>query len=134
MKGLFASYIRIYEELLDKDDSFTIHEKNIQTLAIELYKVYYGLAPKIMNFVFPMKENVQYARENKFITRNVKSVSYGTETLAYLCPKIWSIVPNDIKKFSLSIFVKKIRRWKPEKCPCRLCKTYIRDLGFVVVS
>ena len=87
-----------------------------------------------MNFVFPMKDNVQHARENTFITRNVKSVLYGTETLAYLGPKVWSIVPNDIKNFSLSIFVKKIRRWKPEKCPCRLCKTYIRDLGFVVVS
>ena len=76
-----------------------------------------------MNLVFPIKENVKYARENKFITRNIKSVSYGTETLAHIGPKIWSIVPNDIKAFSLSIFVKKIRRWKPEKCPYRLCKT-----------
>jgi len=123
-----------FKELLDKDDSFTIHEKNIQTLAIELYKVYHGLAPKIMKLVFPIKENVKYARENKFITRNVKTVSYGTETLAHIGPKIWSIVPNDFKNFSLSIFTRKIKRWKPEKCPCRLCKTYIRDLGFVVVD
>ena len=123
-----------FKELLDKDNSFTIHEKNVQTLAIELYKVYYGLAPKIMNLVFPVKENVKHARENKFVTRNVKSVSYGTETLAHLGPKVWSIVPNDMKNFSLKIFVKKIRRWKPEKCPCRLCKTYIQDLGFIVVS
>ena len=123
-----------FEELLDRDDSFTIHEKNVQTLAIELYKVYYGLAPKIMNFVFPIKDNVRYAGENNFSTRNVKSVYQGTETLAHLGPKIWSIVPNDIKKYSLSKFVKKIRKWKPDKCPCRLCKTYIRDLGFAVVT
>ena len=87
-----------------------------------------------MKLVFPIKENVKYARENKFITRNVKTVSYGTETLAHIGPKIWSIVPNDFKNFSLSIFTRKIKRWKPEKCPCRLCKTYIRDLGFVVVD
>ena len=87
-----------------------------------------------MNFVFPLKENRLYARENIFLNRNVKTVSYGTETLAHLGPKIWSIIPNDMKNFSLSKFVKRIRKWKPDNCPCRLCKTYIRDLGFVVVN
>ena len=87
-----------------------------------------------MNFVFPIKDNVRYAGENNFSTRNVKSVYQGAETLAHLGPKIWSIVPNDIKKFSLSKFVKKIRKWKPDKCPCKLCKTYIGGLGFIVVT
>ena len=74
-----------------------------------------------------------YARENTFLTRNVKKESYGKETLAHIGPKIWSIVPNDMKNFSLSIFSKRIRRWKPEKCPCRLCKTFIQGVGFVDV-
>ena len=123
-----------FEDLLTKDDSFTIHERNIQTLAIELYKVAYGLSPSIMNLVFPLNDHAKYPGENNFMTRNVKTVNYGKETLAHLGPIIWSIVPMDIKKFSLSKFINKIRKWKPDKCPCRLCKTYIRDLGFVVVS
>ena len=123
-----------FEDLLIKDDSFTIHERNIQALAIELYKVAYGLSPKIMNLVLPLNDHAKYPGENSFMTRNVKTVSYGTETLAHLGPIIWSIVPTDMKKFSLSKFINKIRKWKPDKCPCRLCKTYIRDLGFVVVS
>ena len=107
---------------------------NIQDLAIELYKVAYGLSPKIMNLVLPLNDHAKYPGENNFMTRNVKTVSYGTETLAHLGPIIWSIVPMDIKNFSLSKFINKIRKWKPDKCPCRLCKTYIRNLGFVVVS
>lgn len=123
-----------FDDLLSEDESFTIHERNIQTLAIELYKVSYGLSPKIMNIVFPLNTKSTYPRENDFITRNVKTVSYGSETLAHLGPKIWSIVPNDMKKFSLSKFTKKVRKWKPQKCPCRICKIYVKNLGYVEIS
>ena len=123
-----------FAELLIKDESFTIHERNIQTLGIELYKVAYGLAPKIMNLIFPLNVHSKYPGENDFVSRNVKTVSHGTETLAHLGPKIWSIIPNDMKKFSLSKFTNKIRKWKPDKCPCRICKIYVKDIGFVNIS
>ena len=123
-----------FEELLTKDESFTIHERNIQTLAIELYKVYYGLSPEIMNLIFPKNIHAKYPGQNDFQTFNVRTVRFGTESLAHLGPKIWSLVPDDMKKFSLSKFINKIRKWKPDKCPCRLCKVYIQQLGFVVIS
>ena len=120
------------EELLIKDNSFTIHERNVQTLAIELYKVVNGLSPEIMKHVFPLKESIRYPSENILITRNVNSVKYGTGTLAHLGPKIWGIIPNDIKSEpSLNIFKKKIKRWKPDKCPCKLCRTYIGGVGYI---
>ena len=37
-----------FEELLEKDDSVSIHIGNLQTLAIEIYKVMNGSSPKIM--------------------------------------------------------------------------------------
>ena len=123
-----------FEELLMTDESFTIHERNIQTLAIELYKVFYGLSPKIMDFVFPKNAKKRFPGENDFKTFNVKKVGHGTESLGHLGPKIWSLVPQDMKKFSLSKFTTKIRKWKPDKCPCRICKVYVPQLGFVVIS
>jgi len=124
-----------FAELLKKDQSFTIHERNIQTLAIELYKTINNISPEIMNIVFPPNINKRYPRQNDFSTRNVKTVGSGTETLAHLGPKIWTIVPENIKKCkNLYLFRKEIRKWKPNKCPCRLCKTYIKDLGFVTTD
>ena len=63
---------------------------------------------------------------------NVRTVMYGTETIAYLGPKIWGLIPDNIK-FSNSLleFKRKIKCWKPQGCPCRLCKTFITDLGFL---
>ena len=33
-----------FEELLERDNSFTIHERNLQKLAIEMFKVDNGLS------------------------------------------------------------------------------------------
>ena len=78
-----------FSELLVKDESFTVHERNIQTLAIELYKIVYGLSPKIMDFILPINSRDVFPRESIFKTFNVKRVSWGTETLAHIGPD-WS--------------------------------------------
>ena len=40
------------KELLNIDKSVTIHHRNLQVLATELYKVHHGLAPELMNDIF----------------------------------------------------------------------------------
>ena len=41
-------YASLSTELLEKDNSTTVHKRNIQLLAIELYKVKNGLPPPFM--------------------------------------------------------------------------------------
>ena len=48
----------------------------------------------------------------------------------YLGPKIWYILPDDYKTIGNSDTFK-IKKWKPENCPCRLCKVYIDTVGFL---
>ena len=124
-----------FEQLLIKDKSFTIHERNIQTLATELFKVSKGLSPEIMKSVFTLKQHIRYYSKQIFETRNINTVYNGMDTLSFLGPKIWLLLPEDIKMSSSLIdFKYKIRTWKPEKCPCRLCKTYIQDIGYIDVQ
>ena len=67
----------------------------------------------------------------EFNTSNVHTVRYGTETILFRGPKTWSLVPQKIKDSkSIHEFKNKIKYWKPEGCTCRLCKTYIHNLGF----
>ena len=62
----------------------------------------------------------------------VHTVLHGTESLSHLGLKIWELVPSDMKNLStLTIFKKAIKQWKPNARPCRLCRTYIYQVGFV---
>ena len=123
-----------FANLLKRDNSFTIHERNIQTLAIEVFKVVNGISPEIMKSIFPLKVDNRYHSKQIFETQNIRTVHNGTDTLSFLGPKIWGILPNDIKTTSSLIDLKKkIRLWKPKKCPCRLCKRYIQGVGYIEV-
>ena len=78
--------------------------RNIQALGIELHKVANGISPKIMSLVFPLKDNTRYPSENKFKTRNVRTVKCGTDTLAHLGPK------NNTKRYAERTNIKIIRK------------------------
>ena len=105
----------------------------MQTLAYELFKVKNNMAPKILTEIFLQKEN-NYSLRNRTALhgRSIKTVMYVPETISSLGPKIWVILPTELKKVvSPALFKRKIREWAPKNCPCRLCKTYVQNIGFL---
>ena len=45
-----------FNEFLEKDNFVSIHDRNIQALAIEMYKVANGMSSVIMNKIFQLRE------------------------------------------------------------------------------
>ena len=101
-----------FQELLEKDSSVPIHHRNIQKLAVEIYKVLHGFSPPILNDIFaPVSRPYNFRRNDKLQRRRVNSGRHGTESISFLGPKIWDLVPSDIKlSQSLSIFKRKIKK------------------------
>ena len=135
LRLVYNDQLSSFKDLLELDGCVTIHERNLQTLATEVYKVISRIAPTIMNEIFQLKDNIKYNSRFPLKTHNVNTVHNGTETLTFLGPRIWAIVPTELKTIStLREFKTKIKLWKPDKCPCRLCKVYVAGVGFVDIQ
>ena len=103
--------------MLKQNKSVSIHQRNLQILATNIFKTKNGLNPVIMEDVFNFKNLAYNFRNTETVNRNnVSSVKYGTKTITSLGAKIWKILPNDYKELtSLSTFKSKIKNWETDK-------------------
>ena len=93
-----------------------------------MFKVSKGLSPEIVNKLFQSRKQIPYQlrKTSQFQTPLVHSVFSGTKNLKFVVPKIWAMVPNEMKQLE--------SLWKfrnTTKRPCRLCKRYIYRIGFL---
>ena len=73
-----------FEELLRKDQSFSIHHRNLKKLATEMYKVYNDLSPNLVKSIFPQRAmHYNLRNENPFEPTNASTVFHGTEMLFF---------------------------------------------------
>ena len=136
LRLLYGDKLSSFEKLLEQDKSVTIHTRNLQILATEMFKVYRNIFPSIFSKIFHRRDKNYSLRINTdYAMPNVRSIFHGSENILYLGTRIWEIVPLEFKKLtSMVAFKKSIKEWKPENCPCRPCKKYVPNLGFITVT
>ena len=99
---VYNDFSSSFSELLKKGKSVTIHHCIFQTLAYEIFKVKNNMATKILKEIFPQKESNYSLRSSTALQgRSIKTVMYGSETVSNLEPKIWDILPTELKKLCL---------------------------------
>ena len=102
LRIIYKDKASTFEQLLEKDSSVSIHTRNLRFLAVEMFKVVKGLAPTIINDLFPLKET-----NNHNLARN-ETVRHGFESTSYFGPKIWEMLLSEMQeyKFFLNLRVK----------------------------
>ena len=83
-------------KLLEKDNSVSIHQRNLQILAIEMFKVGNRLPPVLMNDIAKLRGEQTYNLRKlfQFYRPKENSIYNGTKSVSFLGPKIWDLVPN----------------------------------------
>ena len=122
-----------FQELLNKSNSVSVHQRNLQLLLTEIYKTVHNLNPTFMTQVFEKKDVSYNLRESNSLTLpKANTTLYGIDTVRYIGKKLWQVLPTEIKESkSLEVFKQKIKLIKNFDCSCRLCKNFVPSLGFV---
>ena len=109
------------------------HQKNLQMLATEIYNAKNNLGAKIMKDIFSLYTKPYNLRDDPGLQgRRGLAVYLGAGSISSLAPRMWELIPSDNRSAnSLGISKENINFWTIDKCPCRICKTYIYNVGFI---
>ena len=131
LRLIYNDHISSFEELLSKDGTFTIHEQNIQNLAIEMFKALNDLSTPDFWELFQLNESLHGLRSNDF-----KNFVFPISTLLDLVKVLfdtlvqWSGILYQ-QKLGMLILSHLLGKWKPSNCQCRLyCVGILGEIGF----
>ena len=135
LRLVYDDYESSFESLLEKDGSFCIHHQNLQKLALEIYKVIHNNSTGDFKNLFNLRNCHNNRSGSELLIPSVNSVMKGQNSLRYLGPLIWNLIPIEIRNLdSFDAFKSEIKNWKPVNCPCRLCKSFMAGVGFINIS
>ena len=86
-------------------------------MATEFCKIKNELSPELFTEIFAREAESHYnlRRCNDFRIPAIRTVYRGSERISFLGPKIWNILPDEIKQqTSLNSFKKSVKKWKPQ--------------------
>ena len=75
---IYSDHSSNFQELLQRDNSVTIHQKNIQALAIMMYKVVHNITPTIVSELFSFS-NVDYSLKSGSSFIDHLRIQYGMD-------------------------------------------------------
>ena len=107
-KDKFSSF----ENLLEKDKAVKYPGRNLQVLVAEIIKLKNGIAPKIISGIFKLSSPTHnLGNKRDFVSNHMKTLYFGTESLSSLGPKLWDLLPQDLKTLtSLTLFKSQVKK------------------------
>ena len=99
LRVIYNHKISSFKELLERDGSVPVQNRNLQILATDMFKVYNNIAPPIFTEIFNKRNPVYQLRHTSHSSiPPVRRVYKRTESISFLGPKIWDIVPTELKE------------------------------------
>ena len=107
-----------FEHLLQANNEITTHQRNVQVLMVEVFKMISGFAPPIMKDFSLFRENTHNIQNSQMISNeSKKTVRHGLETVKY---RALLLCANLTKKYktatSLNSSKTKTKTWTCETC------------------
>ena len=113
-----------------------LHYQNIQTLEMEIFKIHHGFSQiSFLDLFHNYNENNFYSWWYKFNFQIPRITTTLKWTESIFVPVIWNNILIEVRSIeNFDTFKTEIWKQKPKNCWWRLCKTYVKHLGFLNIS
>ena len=121
LRVLYEDYDSPFEQLLEKDGSITVHQRNLQNLMTEIYKAINQTNPAYIRELF-VEKDIPYNLRTKVLCRlpQAQTNRYGLDSLSFRGSLLWK---DEVKRAGTSTkFKKSIVKWDGKSCNCIICK------------
>ena len=90
----------IFEEALERDNSVSIHHRNIRFLKLKYLKFFRGATCQIAKETFQFRDATPYQlkKQTDFQIPSENLDFSGPESIKFIGSKIWEILPDEIKQ------------------------------------
>ena len=132
------------------EQSQSIKEIYVHSFAVKMYKISNNLPPEFIKELMveldtPYQTRSGYkidldqdgnvkecSKKSNYRIGQVKTTTCGLESIRYLGPKIWKLVPDDFKIMKTTeAFKNELKSFSFENCPCNICRTYVKGVGYI---
>ena len=127
----YNDYTSDFQSLILKDNSITIHQKNVLALTSEIFKTLNDLNPSFMKDIFSVKESNYNLRREYLKTQKPRTVKYGLQSFRYRGTQIWNSLPRYIQQSNEPTIKTYVADNFKSLCKCNICKKYIPHLGYL---
>ena len=83
LRMIYNDQISSFQELLEKDNFFTVHHFNIQSLAVEMFKVINNIAATIIDDLFTTYDSYNLRLKSKVVVPRVRTVHNGENSIQH---------------------------------------------------
>ena len=126
LRVLYEDYDSSFEQLLEKDGSITVHQRNLQNLMSEIYKTINQINPAYM-WDFFVEKDMPYNLHTKVQCRlpQAQTNRYELDSLPFRGSLLWNKLKDEVKRAgTLTTFKKLIMKWDGKSCNCLICNKY----------
>ena len=89
----------------------------------------------LSEFFVRNNHNYNLRSRSELTVPSINTVFKGQNSISYFGSVIWNSIPAEYRGInSFQVFKSEIKAWRPTNCPCRLCKNYKENLGFVNIT
>ena len=107
LRLVYNDYTSTFENLLLMDGSASIHHRNIQKVATEMFKAKSNLSPELTQTIFQRNEVLNLRSNNTFLRPKVNTAYNGEGSLRSFGPIVWNnLLPNKYKSAEMWKFLK----------------------------